>query len=36
MKTVALVLMVVTGMVTAAQVAQAGSSEMAGMVVVAN
>ena len=36
MKTLALIVMVVAGMVTAAQVAQAGSSEMAGMVIVAN
>ena len=36
MKTIALVFVVVSGMVTAANVAQAGSTQMAGMVVVAN
>ena len=36
MKTMALLLVVVSGMVTAANVAQAGNTRMAGVVVIAN
>ena len=36
MKTMALLFVVLSGMVTAANVAQAGSTQLAGVVVVAN